>query len=66
MLYGAEAWASKARQEARLDVTEMRMLRWQCGVTLKDRVRNEYIRGSLKIAPISTKVKETRLRWYGY
>ena len=66
MLYGSEAWVTKTRQEARLDVSEMRMLRWQCGVTRRDRIRNEFIRGSLKIAPISTKVKESRLRWYGH
>ena len=66
MVYGAETWASKMRQEARLEASEMRMLRWACGVTLKDRVRNEHIRGSFKIAPISLKVKEARLRWYGH
>ena len=66
MIYGAETWASKVSQEARLDATEMRMLRWACGITLKDRVRNEHIRGSLKIAPVSMKIKESRLRWYGH
>ena len=49
-----------------MEVTEMRMLRWSCGLILKDRVRNEYIRGSLKVTPISNKIKENRLRWYGH
>ncbi|XP_064112018.1 collagen alpha-1(III) chain-like [Macrobrachium nipponense] len=44
----------------------MRMLRWQCGLTRKDKVRNEHVRGTLKIAPASNKVKESRLRWYGH
>ena len=35
-------------------------------MTLKDRIRNEHIRGSLKIASISIKVKEARMRWYGH
>ena len=33
MLYGAETWATTRGQEARLEVNEMRMLRWMCGVT---------------------------------
>jgi hypothetical protein len=40
------------RDERRLHVTKMRMLRWICGVTRMDRIRNEYIRGSLKVAPV--------------
>ena len=31
-----------------------------------DRIRNEYIRGSMKVKAISQKVKESRLRWYGH
>ena len=31
MLYGAEMWATTKRQEKRIEVTEMRMLRWMCG-----------------------------------
>ncbi|KAL0879367.1 hypothetical protein ABMA27_003133 [Loxostege sticticalis] len=50
----------------KLHTTEMRMLRWSVGVTMKDKVRNEHIRGSLKIAPIADKMVEARLRWYGH
>ena len=31
MLYDAETWATTRGQEARLEVNEMRMLRWMCG-----------------------------------
>ena len=58
MLYSAETWATRKKDERRLDVVEMRMLRWQCGLTLKDRVRSEHIRGSLKMTAISNKIKE--------
>ncbi|XP_049884352.1 uncharacterized protein LOC126379585 [Pectinophora gossypiella] len=44
----------------------MRMLRWSAGVTLLDKIRNEYIRGSYKIAPIVDKLQEKRMRWYGH
>ena len=66
MMYSSETWATKKKDEKRLDVVEMRMLRWQCGVTLRDKVRNEHLRGSLKITSISNKIKENRLRWYGH
>ncbi|CAB3222369.1 unnamed protein product [Arctia plantaginis] len=44
----------------------MRMLRWMCGVTQMDKVRNEYIRGSLKVAPLDEKLRSNRLSWYGH
>ena len=66
MMYGAETWAVKKAQEKKLDVAEMRMLRWMSGVTKLDRIRNERIRGSTKVGEISKKVQESRLKWYGH
>ena len=43
VMYGAETWAVKKAQEKKLDVAEMRMLRWMSGVTKLDRTRNERI-----------------------
>ena len=43
LLYGAETWATTGRQEARLEVNEMRMLIWMCGVTRRDMIRNEQV-----------------------
>ena len=53
-------------QEKKLDVAEMRMLRWMSGVTKLDRIRNEKIRGTTKVGEISKKVQESRLKWYGH
>ncbi|KAJ8720922.1 hypothetical protein PYW08_006387 [Mythimna loreyi] len=50
----------------RLHVAEMRMLRWMCGATRINKVRNEYIRGSLKVVPVTEKFKGNRLSWYGH
>ena len=36
LMYGAETWATTKGHKRRLDVNEMRMLRWMCGVTKKD------------------------------
>ena len=40
VMYGAETWAVKKAQEKKLDVAEMRMLRWMSLVTKLDRIRN--------------------------
>ena len=65
-MYSAETWAVKKAQEKKLDVAEMRMLRWMSGVTKLDRIRNERIRGTTKIREISKEVQESRMKWYGH
>ena len=66
MLYGMETLPVKKANETRMNVTEMRMLRWMCGVLGEDRIRNENIRGSVKVTELSKKMQEVRLRWYGH
>ena len=44
----------------------MRMLRWMCGVTKLDKIRNERIGGTTKVGENTKKVKERRLKWYGH
>jgi len=44
----------------------MRMLGWTSGVTREDKIRNEYVRGSIGVAwTIVDKMRENRLRWLG-
>ena len=50
----------------KMDVAEMTMLRWMCGKTRKDRIRNEHFRKHLGVAIIGDKIRETRLRWFGH
>ena len=66
MLYDAETWAITRGQETRLEVNEMRMLGWMCGVTRRDKILNEHIRGTTRVAQASTNVRENRLMWYGH
>ena len=40
-LYDADTWSTTRGQEARLEENEMRMLRWVCGVTRGDNIRND-------------------------
>ena len=42
------------------------MLRFAMGVTRKDKIRNEYIRGTVKVEQLGIKMREGRLRWYGH
>ena len=44
----------------------MRMLRWMCGVTKLDKIRNERKRGTTKVGEITKKVQEISLKWYGH
>jgi len=45
-------------------VAEMRMIRWKCGFTRLDKIRNEVIRKKVEVAPIEEKLPEIRLRWF--
>ena len=36
------------------------------GVTRKDKIRNEFIRGTVKVDWLGMKMREGRLKWYGY
>ena len=44
----------------------MRMLRWMCGVTRKDKITNEHIRETTRVVQASKKITERRLNWYGH
>ena len=44
---------------------EMQMIRWMCGISLKDRT-NEELRRLVVVEPITTVIRSGRLRWYGH
>ena len=66
MLYGSECWPMTKAQANRMEVAEMRMLRWTCGKTMLDRIPNEVFRTKLEVESISYKLREGRLRWFGH
>ena len=65
MTYGADCWAIRKKDENRLHVAEMRMLRWIRGKTRKDHVRNQIIQEDAKVCQMSTFLRQKRLHWYG-
>ncbi|KAG5604823.1 hypothetical protein H5410_026315 [Solanum commersonii] len=66
LLYGAECWPVKNAHVQKMHVAEMRMLRWMCGHTRSDKIRNEVIREKVGVASMVDKLREARLRWFGH
>ncbi|XP_063845349.1 uncharacterized protein LOC135091540 [Scylla paramamosain] len=66
MLYGMETVPLTKKQEAELEVAELKMLRFALGVTRMDKIRNYCIRGTTHVRRFGDKAREDRLRWFGY
>jgi len=66
LLYEAECWPIKKSHVQRMRVAEMRIIRYICGHTRLDKIRNEVIRGKIGVASIEDKMREGRLRWFGH
>ena len=66
MVYGLETVAVTKKQVEEMEVAEIKMLRFAMGVTRKDKIKNEYIRSTVKVEWLGMKMREGRLRWYGH
>ena len=66
MLYGSETWGVKEEDLVKLERNENAMIRWICGVTVKDRVASRELRDKLGLENIRSVVQRRRLRWYGH
>ena len=62
LIYGTETWAMKADDLRSLERTERMMVRWMCGVSLKDRRRSEDLCNLLGINCVADVVRRVRLR----
>ena len=65
LMYGAECWTVRKKEEDLMRRTEIRMLRWIVRVSRKDKVGNEKIKRRCEVEDILEKVKEAKLRWFG-
>ena len=66
MVYGLETVTDTKKQVKEMEVVEMKMLRFAMGVTRKDKIRNEYIRSTVKVEQLEMNMREGRLKWYGH
>ena len=58
--------AVRKKEERKLNITEMRMLRWPRGKTRLDNVRNVDIWIEAHMSPMAEFPREKRLRWLGH
>jgi len=66
MLHGSETWPVRKENVVALQRAEMRMVRWMCGVKLKDRLPSRELRERLGIDDIALVLQQNRLCWYGH
>ena len=66
MVYGSETWPMRVEELRRLERAERMMIRWMCGVTLKDRYRSDELRKRLDIEDVADVVRKNRLGWFGH
>ena len=64
MLYGFGTVVLTTRQEAEMEMAELKMLRFSLGVTRMDTIRNEYISGTAQVGRFGEKTRfETEVVW---
>jgi len=63
MLLGSETWPVRKDNEVALQWAEMRMVRWMCGIKLKDRVPSKELRERLGLDDIISVLQQNRMRW---
>ena len=66
LMYGSETWPMKVEDMQRLERTERAMVRWMCGVSLKEKIQSVNLLERLGIMSITELVLRHRLRWYGH
>ena len=66
MTYGSETRPLLVDVGLKFERAEMQMIRWMCGISLKDRRTNEELRRLVRVEPITTFIRSGRLRWYGH
>ena len=62
MLYGMETVVVRNKQVEKMELKKLKMVRWALGVTRKNKIRNEYVKGTAKIAKLGDKLWNAMLR----
>lgn len=62
MLYGMETVSRTRRQDVKLEVADLKLLRFSLVMTRRDKIRNDYFRGTTYVRRFRDKIKGPRLR----
>ena len=65
-IYGSETKPLLVYVGLKFDRTEMQMIRWMCGVSMKDRNTSEEWKNLVGVEPITIVIRSGRLRWNGH
>ena len=65
-MYASETWPMRVEDMQRLERTEMMMVRWMCGASLRNKIKSEELRNRLGVESVSEIVRRGRLRWFGH
>ncbi|XP_063600940.1 uncharacterized protein LOC134777067 [Penaeus indicus] len=66
IMHGLETIPLTKVAESKMEVAEMRMLRFSLGLTRLNRVPNAEVRKQLQTRRFGDKLRESRLRWFGH
>ena len=64
MLHGSEIWPVRKENKVALQWAEMKMVRWMCGVEVKDKSSSKGLRERLGLDDIISVLQQNRLHWY--
>nr|GEY34254.1 hypothetical protein [Tanacetum cinerariifolium] len=62
----SECWPITKALATRMEVAELRMLRWTCSKTMLDMIPDGVYRAELEMETIINKMRGGRLRWFGH
>jgi len=68
MLHGSETWPVRKENEVVLQQSGMRMVmvRWMCGIKVKDGIPSKELRGRLGLDDVILVLQQNRLQCYGH
>ena len=64
MTFGSETRPFLVDVGLKFEKADMQMIRWMCGVSMKDRRTRKELRRMLGVEPITTVIRRGSLRWY--
>ena len=66
LLHASECWALRNEDRTRLERNDRSMIRWICGVRVKDKVSMASLYERLGIPSLDAALRRNRLRWFGH